>query len=48
MQKNTLYAQTEEGNENISVWDEGSQSYKIVADRTHSISAEEISAMFNN
>ena len=46
-QKNTLYVQTEEGNENISVWDEESQSYKVVADKTQWLTPEDISAMFN-
>ena len=45
-QENTLYAQTEEGNENISVWDEESQSYKVVADKTHTMSVDEINALF--
>ena len=47
-QEKTLYVNKTEGKENISVWDENSNEYKVVADKTYSISAEEISAMFNN
>ena len=47
-QENKIYATTTEGNENISVWDEESSSYKVVADKTHSITNEEVIAMFNN
>lgn len=43
----TIYANTTEGNENISVWDEGSSSYKIVADKTQSVTSEEVIALFN-
>ena len=33
-QANKIYVDTTEGSENISVWDEDEQSYKIVANRT--------------
>lgn len=40
----TLYVNKTDGDEHISVWDDG--SYKIVADKTHSISSEDVIAMF--
>ena len=45
-QPNKLYINKEEGNESISIWDENTEKYKVVADKTHSISAEEITALF--
>ena len=42
----TIYAITIEGNENISVWDEGSSSYKVVADKTQEVTDEDIEALF--
>lgn len=45
-QAKQIYINTTEGNEHISVWDEETENYKIVADKTYSISAEEISAFF--
>lgn len=44
--KNTIYANTTDGNENISVWDDEKEQYIIVADKTQSISADFISALF--
>ena len=46
--KNTIYVDVTEEAENISVWDEGSESYKVVADKTQSILVDEIVKMFNN
>ena len=43
----TLYINKAENNENISVWDEETDSYKVVADKTHSITNEEVIALFN-
>lgn len=43
---NTLYADTTEEAECIRVWDEEKQCYKIVADKTYSISQSEILAFF--
>lgn len=43
----TIYADTTEGNENISVWDESSSSYKIVADKTQEVTDEDIESLFN-
>jgi len=42
----TLYVSTAEGNENISVWNETKDEYQIVADKTHSVTFEEIDALF--
>ena len=43
---NTLYVNTDEGKECISVWDNDTDTYKVVADRTHSISEEYIASLF--
>lgn len=45
-QPKTLYVQSSEGAESISIWDEDNDEYKVVADKTHTISVEEISALF--
>lgn len=45
---NVLYADTTEEAECISVWDEKKQSYKVVADKTQTISVEEVVALFGN
>jgi hypothetical protein len=46
-QPKTLYVNKSEGNEHISIWDEKTDSYKIVADKTQTISVERVSALFN-
>lgn len=43
----TIYANTTEGNENISVWDEGLGGYKVVADKTQEVTDEDIESLFN-
>lgn len=43
----TLYAITTEGNENISVWDESSSGYKVVADKTQEVTDEDIISLFD-
>lgn len=43
---NTLYVNTNEGKECISVWDDDTDTYKVVADKTHSISNEDIISLF--
>ena len=43
----TIYANTTEGNENISIWDKDSSSYKIVADKTQEVTDEDIEALFD-
>lgn len=43
----TLYVNTTDDNENISVWDDNLNNYKIVADKTHSVTSEEVIALFN-
>ncbi len=45
-QQGKLYATTKEGSENISVWDEDSDRYIVVADKTQSMTAEEVVALF--
>lgn len=46
-QQGKLYATTKEGEEKISVWDEDSDKYIVVADKTQSMTAEEVIALFN-
>ena len=43
----TLYVNTDDGNENISVWNEKTNSYKVVADKTQSISNDKIISLFS-
>ena len=43
---NVLYTDTTEEAECISVWDEEKQSYKVVADKTQTISVDYISTLF--
>ena len=45
-QPKKLYIDKTENNESISIWDEETESYKVVADKTQTISAEEIAALF--
>ncbi len=42
----TIYANTTVGNENISIWDEDDEEYKIVADKTQSMTPEDVIALF--
>lgn len=44
--ENTLYVSNEENNEHISIWDKTTQRYITVADKTQSISEEEINSLF--
>lgn len=46
-QQGKLYATTKEGAENVSVWDEDSDRYIVVADKTQSMTAEDVIALFN-
>lgn len=46
-QEGKLYIDTTDGNENISVWNEDSGTYKIVSDKTQSMTSEEVVALFN-
>lgn len=45
-QANKMYVDTTDGNEGISVWDDNIGDYKIVADRTHDVSDEDILKLF--
>lgn len=46
-QENKIYINTTDGNEHISVWDEETDNYKIVANKTYSVTSEEVIALFN-
>lgn len=43
----TIYTNVTDGNEHIAVWDEESSNYKVVADKTQSITPEEVIVLFN-
>lgn len=43
----TIYANTTDGNEHIAVWDDEMSDYKVVADKTQSITTEDVIALFN-
>lgn len=45
-QEGKLYINKADGNESISIWDEDSDNFKIVADKTQSMTAEEVIALF--
>ena len=42
----TIYVDTTDGNENISVWDDSLNGYKIVADKTQEVTNEDIESLF--
>lgn len=44
---NKLYANTTEGSESISVWNEELGCYVVVADKTHDVSEQDILELFN-
>ena len=46
-QKQTLYTNTTDGNEHIAVWNEETNDYKVVADKTYSIASSDVIALFN-
>lgn len=46
-QENKIYVNTTDGKESISVWDEENDNYKVVADKTQSMTSEEVMALFN-
>lgn len=46
-QANKLYANTTEGSENISVWDEELGCYVVVADKTQEVTENDILSLFN-
>ena len=46
-QENKIYVNTTDGKESISVWDEETDNYKIVAYKTYSVTSEEVMALFN-
>lgn len=46
-QANKIYANTTEGAENISVWDEKLGAYVVVADKTQEVTESDILGLFN-
>ena len=44
---NKIYANVTEGAENVSVWSEALSTYVVVADKTQSMTADEVIALFN-
>lgn len=42
----TLYVDKTDGNENIAIWDESLKAYKVVADKTHEVTDEDIENLF--
>lgn len=47
-QENKIYINKTNGNENISVWDEDMGNYHVVADKTQSMTSDDVIALFNN
>lgn len=45
-QANKIYADITEGAENISIWSDELDAYVVVADKTYSVTSEEVIAMF--
>lgn len=45
-QPKTLYVNKTEGNENISIWDEETSKYKVIADKTQTMSPEDVIELF--
>ena len=45
-QAKTLYVNKEEGNESISIWNEETEQYQVVADKTQSIEVQDVLALF--
>ena len=46
-QENTIYANTTEGAECVSVWSDELGAYIVVADKTQSMTSEDVIALFN-
>lgn len=45
--RQTIYANITNGNEHIAVWNEESEHYQIVADKTQSMTPSDVVALFN-
>lgn len=43
----TIYTNTKDGNEHIAVWIDELNDYKVVADKTQSVTSDEVIALFN-
>ena len=46
-QEQKLYVNKTDGNEHISIWDEDINSYRVVANKTQTMTSDEVIAMFN-
>lgn len=46
-QEQTIYVNKKDGDEHISIWDQDSNDYRVVANRTYSVTSEEVTALFN-
>lgn len=46
-QAGKIYANTTEGSENVSVWDDEKDKYVVVADKTQEVTEEDILSLFN-
>lgn len=46
-QENKIYVNTTNGNEHISVWSDELGNYKVVSDKTQSMTSEDVIALFN-
>ena len=46
-QEGKLYVNKIDGNESISIWDEDIDNYKVVADKTHEVTENDILELFN-
>ena len=44
----TIYANTTDGDEHVAVWIDELNDYKVVANKTYSITENEVIALFNN
>lgn len=42
----TLYVNKSTGSESISIWDEDTSEYKVVADKTHTMTADDVKELF--
>ena len=45
--ENVLYVDRTSGSECVSVWDDKEQKYIVIADRTHSMSADDVLSLFD-
>lgn len=43
----TIYVNNKDGNEHIAIWDDNNDKYHIVADKTQSMTSEDVIALFS-